>query len=83
MSVYSELWALLRPVETAARGALLGTVSAYSPPAVTVGETVLTERLYWPSGTRLTEADLGRTVALFPCGENGFVIFFVEGGESA
>ena len=79
MSVYSELWALLRPVEAAARGALLGTLSAYSPPAVTVGETVLTQRLYWPSGTRLTEVDLGRAAALLPCGEDGWLIIFVEG----
>lgn len=79
MSVYSELWALLRPVETSSQGALLGTVSAYSPPAVTVGDTVLTQQLYWPSGTRLTEADLGRSVALLPCGENGWLIIFVEG----
>ena len=83
MSVYSELWALLRPVETAAQGALLGTVTAISPLTVTVGETTLTRQLYLPAGTTLTKEDVGRQAALLPCGEDGFLIFFVVGGENA
>ena len=83
MNVYSELWELLRPTVQPPQGALLGTVTAISPLTVTVGETALTKQLYLPVGTPLTQEDIGRQAALFPCGEDGFVVFFVEGGENA
>lgn len=83
MNVYSELWALLRPTMQPQQGALLCTVTAISPLTVTVGETSLTRQLYLPAGTALTKEALGRQAALLPCGEDGFVVFFVEEGESA
>lgn len=83
MNVYSELWELIRPTLQPPQGALLGTVTAISPLTVTVGETSLTRQLYLPAGTALTKEDLGRQAALLPCGEDGFLIFFVVGGENA
>ena len=83
MNVYSELWELLRPTVQPPQGALLGTVTAISPLTVTVGETALTKQLYLPAGTALTNGDVGQQAALLPCGEDGFVVFFVEGGENA
>lgn len=81
MNVYSELWALLRPVEQTSRSTLLGTVSSVAPLAITVGDTTLTRQLYLPAGTALTQWDIGRQTALIPCGESGFIVFFVEGGD--
>lgn len=81
MNVYSELWALLRPVEQPSRSALLGTVTAVAPLAVTVGDTTLTRQLYLPAGTTLTQWDIGRQAVLIPCGESAFIVIFVEGGD--
>ena len=75
MNVYSELWQLLKPKERQEGGALFGTVTGVSPLRVSVGETVLTEGLYKPSGMSITVYDIGRTVALLPC-ETGFLILF-------
>lgn len=75
MSVYSELWQLLKPKEIQEGGALFGTVRSASPLSVRVGETVLSEGLYYPAGMSFTVYDIGRTVALLPC-EAGFLILF-------
>lgn len=81
MNVYSELWALLRPVEAPHRRAVLGTVTAIHPLTVAVGEAVLSRELYLPAGTALNQEDIGRQAALIPCGESGWIVWFVEGGE--
>ena len=81
MNVYSELWALLRPEEAPHRCAVLGTVTAINPLTVTVGETALCRQLYRSAGTVLTKEDIGRQAALVPCGESGWIVWFVEGGE--
>ena len=75
MSVYSELWQLLKPTQTSEGGALFGTVTNYAPLTVSVGETVLTQGLYYPAGMSFTVYDIGKTVALLPC-ETGFLILF-------
>ena len=75
MSVYSELWELLKPKGIQEGGALFGTVRSASPLSVRVGETVLSEGLYYPAGMSFTVYDIGRTVALLPC-ETGFLILF-------
>lgn len=75
MNVYSELWELLKPKEIQEGGALFGTVTGASPLRVSVGETVLSEGLYYPAGMSITVYDIGRTVALLPC-ETGFLILF-------
>ena len=77
MNVYSELWELLRPRQTQEGGALFGTVTGASPLRVSVGETVLSEGLYKPSGMSVTQYDVGRTVALLPCEEGFLILFFV------
>lgn len=77
MNVYSELWQLLKPKEIQEGGALFGTVTGASPLCVSVGETVLTDGLYKPSGMSITGCDIGRTVALLPCEEGFLILFFV------
>ena len=82
MNVYSELWELLRPEREDAPAGLFGTVTALSPLTVTLRGTALTEGLFYPSGTRFREEDVGREVALLPC-EEGFWILGFVGGETA
>ena len=82
MNVYSELWELLRPEALDAPAGLFGTVTALSPLTVTLRGTALTEGLFYPSGTRFREEDVGREVALLPC-EEGFWILGFVGGETA
>lgn len=82
MNVYAELWALLRPQSAPNEGALLGTVTAYRPLAVTVGDTVLTQNLFYPAGTEWRKEDVGKQAALLPCGEDGFLMLLVEGGST-
>ena len=82
MNVYSELWELLRPRQDAdAPEVLFGTLSGVSPLRVTVGDTVLSQGLYFEAGRVFRTQDIGRTVALLPCEEGFLILFFV--GENA
>lgn len=79
MSVYSELWALLRPVQSLeGGGALFGTLTGVSPLSVRVGETELSEGLYRNAALVPRAEDIGRIVALLPCTEGFLLLFFVD-----
>lgn len=79
MSVYSELWALLRPAERLeSMGALFGTLRDISPLTVRVGDADLSEGLYRNASLTLREEDIGRTLALLPCTEGFLLLFFVD-----
>lgn len=80
MNVYSELWALLNREKPADPAGLFGTLTAISPVTVTVRGTALTEGLFFPSGTRFTREDIGRTVALLVCEEGFWFLGFAGGG---
>ena len=82
MNVYSELLELLRPRQESAPAGLFGTVTAVSPLTVTLRGTALTEGLFYPSGTRFREEDVGRTAALLPCEEGFWILGFVGGGTT-
>ena len=80
MNVYSELWALLNREGPTRPAGLFGTLTAISPVTLTVGDTALTEGLFFPSGTRFTREDIGRTVALLVCEEGFWFLGFAGGG---
>ena len=80
MNVYSELWALLNREGPAQPAGLFGTLTAISPVTITVGDTALTEGLFFPSGTRFSREDIGRTVALLICEEGFWFLGFAGGG---
>lgn len=80
MNVYSELWAMLNREKPADPAGLFGTLTAISPVTVTVRGTALTEGLFFPSGTRFTREDIGRTVALLVCEEGFWFLGFAGGG---
>lgn len=80
MNVYSELWAMLNREKPADPAGLFGTLTAISPVTVTVRGTALTEGLIFPSGTRFTREDIGRTVALLVCEEGFWFLGFAGGG---
>ena len=80
MKVYSELWAMLNREKPADPAGLFGTLTAISPVTVTVRGTALTEGLFFPSGTRFTREDIGRTVALLVCEEGFWFVGFAGGG---
>ena len=80
MNVYSELWAMLNREKPADPAGLFGTLTAISPVTVTVRGTALTEGLFFPSGTRFTREDIGRTVALLVCEEGFGLLGFAGGG---
>lgn len=80
MNVYSELWAMLNREKPADLAGLFGTLTAISPVTVTVRGTALTEGLFFPSGTRFTREDIGRTVALLVCEEGFWFLGFAGGG---
>ena len=80
MNVYSELLELLTPERKDAPAGLFGTLTAISPVTVTVRGTALTEGLFFPSGTRFTREDIGRTVALLVCEEGFWFLGFAGGG---
>ena len=80
MNVYSELLELLTPERKDAPAGLFGTLTAISPVTITVGDTALTEGLFFPSGTRFTREDIGRTVALLVCEEGFWFLGFAGGG---
>ena len=80
MNVYSELWAMLNREKPADPVGLFGTLTAISPVTVTVRGTALTEGLFFPSGTRFTREDIGRTVALLVCEEGFWFLGFAGGG---
>ena len=81
MNVYSQLWELLRPTGAAGESAVcFGQISGIQPPAVTLAGQVVSA--LWPRGTALTEADLGREVAMLPLPEGFLVLFQVEGGNT-
>ena len=82
MNVYSELLEILLREPEGTTGGLFGTLTAVSPLTVTVRGTALTEGLFYPSGTRFREEDVGREVALLAC-EEGFWILGFVGGETA
>lgn len=81
MNVYSELWAMLNREKPADPAGLFGTLTAISPVTVTVRGTALTEGLFFPSGTRFTREDIGRTVALLVCEEGFWFLGFAGGGS--
>lgn len=80
MNVYSELWAMLNREKPADPAGLFGTLTAISPVTVTVRGTALTEGLFFPSDTRFTREDIGRTVALLVCEEGFWFLGFAGGG---
>lgn len=80
MNVYSELWALLNREGPTQPAGLFGTLTAISPVTITVGDTALTEGLFFPSGTRFDREDIGRTVALLVCEEGFWFLGFAGGG---
>lgn len=80
MNVYSELWAMLNREKPADPAGLFGTLTAIFPVTVTVRGTALTEGLFFPSGTRFTREDIGRTVALLVCEEGFWFLGFAGGG---
>lgn len=80
MNVYSELWALLNREGPTQPAGLFGTLTAISPVTITVGDTALTEGLFFPSGTRFDREDIGRTVALLICEEGFWFLGFAGGG---
>ena len=82
MNVYSQLWELLRPTGTEGCSVCFGQVSGIRPPAVTVAGQALSQGLVWPRGTALTEADMGREVAMLPLPDGFLVLFQVEGGNT-
>lgn len=83
MSVYSELWDLLRPVPSQEAGAVIGRLSGLSPLSFTVGQTVLERSFILPLGSRFRPEDIGREAALLPCGEGFLFLFFTEGGTAS
>lgn len=80
MNVYSQLWELLRPTGTEGCPVCFGQISGIRPPAVTLAGQAVSA--LWPRGTALTEADLGREVAMLPLPEGFLVLFQVEGGNT-
>ena len=82
MNVYSELLELLMPEWDGSAGGVFGTLTAISPLTVTVRGTKLTSGLFYPSGTRFREEDVGRTAALLPCEEGFWILGFVGGGTA-
>ena len=82
MNVYSELREVLLREPGGSTGGLFGTLTAVSPLTVTIRGTALTEGLFYPSGTRFREEDVGRTAALLPCEEGFWILGFVGGGTT-
>ena len=82
MNVYSELLEILLREPEATTGRLFRTLTATPPLTVTVRGTALTEGLFYPSGTRFREEDVGRTAALLPCEEGFWILGFVGGGTT-
>ena len=82
MNVYSELLELLAPRQQAEPPVLLGVIRGVSPLALEVRETEVTEGLILPRGTVFRQEDIGREVALLPCGSGFVLLFEVEGGET-
>ena len=82
MNVYSERLELLSPRHQAESPVLLGTIRGVSPLTLEVRETEVTEGLILPRGTAFSKEDIGREVALLPCGSGFLLLFQVEGGET-
>lgn len=82
MNVYSELLELLSPRRQAESPVLLGVIRGVSPLTLEVRETEVTEGLMVPRGTVFYQEDIGREVALLPCGTGFLLLFEVEGGET-
>lgn len=79
-NVYSALLDMLqRPEEPS--GAIFGTLAAVSPLTIRVGDTDISQNLFYPSGTVFYPEHIGRTLALLPC-EAGFLILFQTEGVS-
>ena len=82
MNVYHELLELLCPRQETSCPVLFGTLSGVDPLQITVGETEIRQGLRHPRGMLFQKEDLGRELALLPCG-NGFLILFqTEEGET-
>ena len=82
MNVYSELLELLSPRHQTESPVLLGVIRGVSPLTLEVRETAVTEGLMVPRGTVFRKEDVGREVALLPCGSGFLLLFEVEGGET-
>ena len=82
MNVYSELLELLSPRHQAEPPVLLGVIRGVSPLTLEVRGTAVTEGLLYPRGTVYRTEDVGREVALLPCGTGFLLLFEVEGGET-
>ena len=82
MNVYSELLELLSPRQQAESSVLLGVIKRVAPLALEVRETEVTEGIIVPRGTVFRTEDVGREVALLPCGSGFLLLFQVEGGET-
>lgn len=73
MNVYTELYELLRPAQSAGAELLFGTLTDAVSRTVTVEGTALRAGLWWPRGMALTAEDEGRTLALLS-GREGFLV---------
>lgn len=82
MNVYSELLELLSPRRQTESPVLLGVIRGVSPLTLEVRETVVTEGILYPLGTEFQTEDIGREVALLPCGSGFLLLFEVEGGDA-
>lgn len=79
-NTYSLLLDLLTPEPVETAKGRFGTIAAVSPLMVRLRGRTLSRGLFYPRGTRFTEEDIGREVALLPCEEGFLVLFQTEGG---
>ena len=82
MSVYSELWRLLRPGESAPAGAVTGVVTSVNPVRCAVGESEVGD-LTLARGLGLQSRDIGREALLLPCGDSAVLVCLLEGGAES
>lgn len=83
MNVYSELLDLLVREPPEVPAGLFGRLASVAPLTVMLRGTAVTEGLFWPSGMRFRQEDVGREVAVLACEEGFLILFFVEGGAGA
>lgn len=79
MNPYSDLAALLQPQPQPPAG-LVGTVLSVSPLRVEAGGAALERELLRPLGMTFTREDVGRAVALLPCGGDMLILTRLEAG---
>ncbi len=82
MNVYSELLDLLAREPGTAPPGLSGTLTNVSPLTVAIRGTAVSKGLFYPAGFTFHWEDIGRELAVLPCEEGFFLLFFVEGGRT-